>query len=138
MHARQLWLRLALGFLLLAVTLFGIVLATMVPELRRAARQRTAVIAIQQIGGKVLYDWQLNGNAGPVTVRDLIRDYVGDPNLFADVQDVDLSGSRATDDDLGLVEEFHGMRWLLVTNTAITEPALERLARKLPDCRFRR
>ena len=32
MHTRQLWLRLALGFLLLAVTLFGIVLATMVPS----------------------------------------------------------------------------------------------------------
>jgi hypothetical protein len=118
--------------------LVAVVLATMIPELRRAARQRRAVNTIQQIGGKVLYDWQLNGQSGPVTVRDLVREYVGDPNLFAEVQHVDLTGSKATDDDLGLVEEFRGMKWLVVTSTAITEPALERLARKLPGCRFRR
>jgi hypothetical protein len=124
--------------LLLAIVLVAIVLATMAPELRRAARQRRAVDAIQQLGGKVLYDWQLNGTSGPVTIRDFIREGVGDPNVFAEVQHVDLSGTRATDEDLALVEEFRSMQWLVVSNTVVTERRLGQLARKLPNCRFRR
>lgn len=126
--------------------------------IERAHTQRTAVRAIEDLGGSVMYDFELQGQAEPPGPRWL-RALIGD-DYFARVEEVMLWNPATVDADLAPVydlthvkklylhgvdisdtsvpslERMHSLERLSLWNTTISDEAKARLRHKLPDCQI--
>src|SRR5262245_22988051 len=92
---RRRYLRFSVRTLLVIVTVVAVVLAVPV---RRAMRQREAVLAIQKLGGSLIYDYEIT--RGPETMMSAwLRRTLGD-DYFHDVYLADFPDRPIADSDL--------------------------------------
>jgi hypothetical protein len=122
----QLTLRTALVVLTLACVWLGILT-------KRARDQRAAVARIEQLGGRIDYDWEYEyverGQARPNAVRPgwpWLHRAVG-PEYFQEVFFVRLYKSRATDADLRLIGKLRGVRMLSLSSPNVSDAGLHEL-----------
>jgi hypothetical protein len=130
-----------------------------VPLAQRAAGQRAAVRAIEDLGGDITYDFELLGNAEPPGPRWL-RAWIGDDYFrrvtsvaFWDphttdehlrilttlnrVRRVYLDGTQVTDAGLVHLEHLTDLELLSLRSTHVTVETRERLQKRLPSCGIR-
>ena len=131
----------------------------MMPLVQRAGSQRAAVRAIEDLGGSVMYDFEMQGRAeppGPRWLRSLIGDdyfarveivmlwdpSTGDRHLepvreLKHVKKLYLTGTQITDAAVPLLEQMQTLEILSLRDTLVSENAKSRLERKLPRCLIR-
>jgi hypothetical protein len=147
------WFQFSLRTLLIVVTVFAVWCAY---QANRAATQRRALAMVERlcanrrqtsydpmaIGG-IAFDYQLQKN-GKWTVYDplapppapaWLRQLIGE-ELFRRPVNIDLSDTDVTDADLAALEGLSSLRTLRLYRTAVTEKAVGRLQRALPNCRI--
>jgi Leucine Rich repeat len=100
----------------------------------RAARQQSAIAAVEKLGGNVFYDYQCDDHGNPnwgnwdqlpyayVIPRSLVAQWGGD--YFNDVACVNLNGRSITDDDLKQLAPLARILQLSLANTNITDDGL--------------
>jgi hypothetical protein len=100
---------------------------------KRARDQRAAVARIEQLGGRIHYDWEYEyvdrGQVRPNADRPgwpWLHRLVG-PELFQEVFDVRLGKSRVTDADLRLIGKLRGVRMLSLSFTDVSDAGLQEL-----------
>lgn len=104
-------------------------LAVEIKKAREQRReQREAVETIHRLGGEARYNYQLEGRLPPALFRATwLQKLLGD-NFFADVAEVHLSGTQATDAALGHLKG--GLSQLVILSldkTQVTDAGLEHL-----------
>jgi len=126
------WFRFCLLTLLVFAVVLSVPLGWFVMNLRRAARQRAAVEAIEKTGKQVFYDYQWcvdmmlpRSQAKPSTPAWL-RQLLGD-DFFCDVIQVAYPSTTFGDDDLIHVKNFSKLRRLDLNGAAVTDAGLEQL-----------
>ena len=125
--------------LLLLVVAVALPFSWLAVEIQQTKREREAVAGIEELGGRVTYDWQffsmgvpLPPPPGPAWLRSMLGDY-----FFATVRRVSLN---ARFDDAGL-ERLKGLRQLqelAIANSPVTDEGLKKLQQALPNCRIER
>ena len=133
--------RYSLRTLMLVVTVFCVWLGIIS---MRARDQRLAVEAIEELGGKVIYEHQFGGQpvvtksgyiwegAGPSPGPAWLRRIVGDEYFFT-VTTVYLKGSKFTDASLEAIKRLRSFERLTLHETAITDEALVELRQEMPN-----
>jgi hypothetical protein len=125
------WLRFSLRTALLVVTLLCVWLAV---ESTRARRQKRAIATLQQLGGRIGFDYQLDRHheltrkkqpAAPSWLRAAIGD-----DYFRRVVIVNFDeGSDPADDDLAILRDLPDLRELTLMNrTRIADGSLRNLS----------
>jgi hypothetical protein len=125
------WLKFSLRSALLIVTLLCIWLAV---ESTRARRQKQAIATIQQLGGRIAFDYQLDRHrkwtkrkvpAAPQWLTAAIGD-----DYFRHVVLINFDeGSDPTDDDLAILQDLPDLRELTLMNrTKFTDAGLRNLS----------
>jgi hypothetical protein len=125
------WLRFSLRTALIVVTLLCIWLAA---ESSRARRQQNAIATLQQLGGRIGFDYQLErpgkwkSKPNPVG-PEWLRRAIGD-DFFRRVVIVNFDeGSDPADRDLAVLRELPGLLELTLMNrTRITDEGLRNLS----------
>ena len=126
---RRRWLRFGLRTLLVLLTVACVWLAIVFNQCRR---QRRAVEAIEQAGGRVLYKHQLEDEPDPFVPFDddrvpgpkWLRSITGD-DLFRSPQMVEINGSSI--DEQFLTNHLSGVRtarWLAIDSSRATDASL--------------
>jgi len=126
--------RLLLGSAIAIIALlfaFQIVIMVLVGT---AQQQAIIVERVQKLGGDAYYDWQLAGTMGPTTKEDFAREIVSEPALFADVSAIDLRGTEADDEDLRVLRKLPRLEVLYVSDTNISDSAIDEFQHAFPDC----
>ena len=105
------WLKVSLRTLLLAITVLCAWLGFIV---NRANKQKQAVAWVRENGGRVVYDFDLNGPRGPIDDAEpkdpkWLYQWIG-IDYFADVRSVDLSKKEIS--DLAPLAQFTDLRQL--------------------------
>ena len=118
-HPRRRFFRYSLRTLMLAVTVFCIWMAI---ATKQARDQRQAVEAIRELGGMVIYDYQLAGSEKPAR-PEWLGELIGD-DYFARVVFVRFLGTPATDADLVHLEGLRGLQGLSLLGTEVTDAGL--------------
>ena len=118
---RPRWLRFSLRTMLIMVTLLSIGPGWFV---HRGERQRRAVAAVEEMGGKVAYDatalyWVVEEVGG-------LRGWLP-RNYFFNVTMVNLSETRATDASLAHIKKLPHVRYLDLSGTDVTDRGLLQL-----------
>jgi hypothetical protein len=121
------WYQYSLRTLFVVVTLCALACSWFVVKMRQAERQHEAVESIEELGGRVFYDYQHGGAAGatppgPAWLRRLLGD-----DFAANVDQVLLSGNQVEDADLECLEQLTRLQWLWLDNTRVTDAGLEHL-----------
>ena len=116
------WLRYSMRGMLLLVTLSGIWLGVLV---KRANDQRKSVDAVKELGGSILYDFQMTGDSmydydkdAELPGPDLLRDLIG-IDYFADVVGVDLD--KTSTDDLAPLSALGSLKFLSLDGTSVSD-----------------
>ena len=126
---------------------------------QRAVSQRAAVEGIEDLGGSIMYDFELQNMAhppGPQWLRVCIGDdyfmrvttvMLWDPETTDEdleilrslhqVKRVYLDGTQVTDAGLVHLQHFTDLEYLSLRETPVTEEAKERLRKRLPSCWIR-
>ena len=111
-------LRLSMGGLIVLILVIGASLGWMV---RNARIQHDAVVAIQQAGGNVRYNWEFEGGARILNGRPWwpgwLEDLLG-IDCLGHVTRVDFMNRETSDDALRHVGRLRQLEWLQVTNNA--------------------
>lgn len=133
---RRRWFQFTLRGMFVFITLIAVVLGFTVS---RIERQRRAVLAIEELGGRVGYR---DPNVPPGKVESWLRSHI--PQVYFDpVIWVDLSRLGTSDTDLALVTRFESIESLRLGESRVTDAgaihllglsSLERLS--LPKCRL--
>jgi hypothetical protein len=128
---RRRWLQYSLRTLLVATTLLAIACSWLAVKLLQARRQREAVVALEKLGGHVIYHWQLDAQGqwlrNPQRPgRTWLRGLLGD-DLFQSVHTVELDDTQITDAGLALLERLSQLRNVHLGGTPITDVGLEHL-----------
>jgi hypothetical protein len=134
------FLRFSLRGLLLLVLLVSVWLGW---QVNRAHKQRRAIAKIQELGGSVIFDYQViesryhesalhwNPKNEPAAAPWL-RDLVGE-EYFREVIAVDLDETPTRDEDLWILDDLPRVEFLWLGKTQVTDHALERIAYALPE-----
>jgi len=127
------WYQFTLRKLLVFVALLSVPLSWLGVKLRQAEKQRQAVVAIEKLGGKVLYefdyppprgfDWQ---PPGPTWLEKLNVDF------FSDVASVRWQRSDIGDDEIACLKDLPKLKEVGLMNTQVTDAGLEHL-KGLPE-----
>ncbi len=127
-HPRRRFFRYSLRTLLLVVTVFCIWMGITV---KRARDQERAVATIEDVGGSVLYDYQIASPSpfppgpsppGPKWLRDLIGIH-----YFDSVAAVLLVGPGVNDECFAAIKRFTDLEILSLFQTKVTDVGLEHL-----------
>ena len=108
--------------------------------LKEAAQQRAAVDRIEQLGGKVVYDYQLDESGGRIEGAQppgwgVLRALLG-ADLFDTAVEVDLSGTEAGDAALDPLGGLTSLKKLDLRGTKVTDQAVQQLKGDLPGCKI--
>jgi hypothetical protein len=129
-------LRFSLRTLLVLLTVAGIWIAILA---NRARQQRAAVVRIEELGGGVNYDWEFDDEGRPL--RDStppgwpwLRRLIG-PEYFQEVVTVNLTGTSATDADMGLIGKLRHVGTLSLHGTEVSDAGLREL-RYIAELRY--
>ena len=97
---------------------------------KQAAEQKAAVAEIEQLDGKVLYDYQVEGAepSGWGVARKLLG-----ADFFDTVVEVDLSGTEAGDTALEPLKRLTGLKKLDLRGTKVTKQGVADLRAALSD-----
>jgi hypothetical protein len=136
--AKTLPWRVARLLLIVVVVVCIFIVVQLTREVSKATNRLRAVQAASARGAKISYDWQFEDKMGPTEVKDFVREFSGNPALFAQVEHVDLTGSEFSDADLSLLESFDHAKWIIVGDCDVSDSGILALSRKLPQCRIRR
>lgn len=124
-RTRRRWFRFSLRTLLVVVLLLSVPMGWFAVKLRQAEKQRKAVEAICQVGGEVIYDYQLPGRELPIPAW--LRDLIGE-DFFSDVAVVNLStevvGDKMIDDHLKTLPSLEGVG---LFSTRVTDAGIAHL-----------
>ena len=116
----------SLRSLLVATVVVAIPFSWLAVEMK-GGKQRETVEAIQKLGGEARYDYQLEQRLPPALFgATWLQKLLGD-NFFANVAEVHLSGTQATDAALGRLEGLSQLVILSLDNTQVTDAGLEHL-----------
>lgn len=121
---RQRWFQFSLRGLLAGMTaICGLLGALWHFEIAPAERQRSAVYAVRQLGGQVLYGSSPEDSSWPVRQlrRWLPRDY------FDPVGYINLDNTEAADDDVAHLCELRQLRTLYLRGTLVTDTGIAQL-----------
>lgn len=118
------WLQFSLRTFLILVTLLAFWLGYISYHARN---QRAAVARIEQLGGRVKYDWQMGSPTSSAQHNPpgwaWLRRLVGD-EYFQDVVFVNLAETKVSNDDLRLVARLRRTKELFLSNTEISDDGL--------------
>lgn len=118
------WLQISIRTALVLLTVGCVLLAVLVQRVRN---QQLAVERIEQLGGRVRYDWQLRGasrvpNAtppGPAWLRRSLGEH-----YFQNVVGVDLDKSAVSDADMAVIGKLTRVDTLSLNGTGISDAGL--------------
>jgi hypothetical protein len=114
-HRRR-WFQYSLRALLVVVTLCALACSWLGVKLQQAWRQRAAVAVVQELGGRVLYDWLYEAKGNMLRKAQP----PGSPWL-----------RRLLGDDL-----FQSVYYVNLTGTPVTDAGIEKLQAALPNCKI--
>ncbi len=147
------WFQFSLRTLLIVVTVFAVWLAY---RANRMAQQRRALAMVERLCadrrqtsydpiafGGIAYDYQLqtSGNRttydplAPLPTPTWVSQFIREEQFRRPVL-IDLSDTDVTDADLVALEGLSSLQTLRLYRTAVTEKAVKRLQRALPNCRI--
>ncbi len=103
---------------------WGVVLARRLLRLASAAKRRRAIAAIRNVGGRIVYDWQIVSRKPPVPrwLRTLLADAI----LYS-VVEVDFEKTQVTDAGLVHLKALTEIEVLDLTGTQVTDAGLVHL-----------
>ncbi len=119
------WFQFSLRSLFVFTSIVAVAIGLVGTKVVRKRIVQSAVDALRKKGAFISYDYYIGQNAtppGPGWVRRLLGD-----NYFSEVEGVNLSGPRFTDDGLANVREFAHIRFLNLSGTKITDAGLANL-----------
>jgi hypothetical protein len=134
-------LRFSLRGLLLLVLVVSVWLGW---QVHRAHKQRRAIARIQELGGSVHFDYQIDPDPSSALVVDTrkqpwasqwLRDIVGD-EYFRQIVAVNLTRTRVHDDDLWILGDLPYVEHLYIHETQITDAGLSQIARLVPQLKW--
>ena len=124
---RRRWFQYSLRTLFVLLTVLCVWLAVTV---NRARKQREAVAAIEELGGVVYYDFQVDNSRGLLRAKlpgpKWLRELVGD-EYFVSVHFVDLGNTQVTDAQLEHLKGLSNLQALVLDRTQVTDAGLEHL-----------
>lgn len=126
--SRRRWFQFGLQKLLIVVTLVGCGLGWLGYKVREGRQQATAVAAIEKLGGRVFYDYQVDSlghvvpNAKPRGAAWL-RGLLGN-DVFRSVDWVNLASSVINDGEMKHLAGFTKLKVLYLPNTRVTDVGL--------------
>ena len=120
-HTRRHFFRYSLRTLFIVVTVFCVVLGTVV---KQARDQRSAIEVIQEVGGNVTYEHQRTNSAPPGP--EWLRKLMGDEYFFT-VDGVEFGNSKVDDTSLSAIKQFTNLTRLTLADTEITDAGLEHI-----------
>lgn len=128
---RRPWLRFSLRTLLITLTILGVWLGVTV---ERARKQERAASRVRELGGWVLYEFQIDSSTGryfrgpkryqvspfgPSWLRKLLG-----PDLFNKPVSINLGLTDVTDDDLVFLQDMPQLRMVGVDKTRVSDAGL--------------
>jgi hypothetical protein len=149
------WFQYSLGTLLVFVTVSAIPCSWLSVKMRQAERQRAAVVAIEKLGGYVVWDdgaskWpaQLREVLGKdffrrVVAVELGRTEVTNAGLehlkgLSQLQVLSLENTQVTDAGLQHLKGLSQLQQLLLNRTKVTSKGVKKLQQALPNCNIER
>ena len=105
-----------------------------------AGKQQAAVAQIEQLGGKVFYDYQFDESGKRIEGAQpsgwsVLRPLLG-KDFFDTVVEVDLSGTKASDAAIEPLKGLTGLKKLDLRGTKVTKQGAEGLQADLSDCQI--
>jgi hypothetical protein len=119
---RHRWHQYGLRALLVFVLLASVGMSWFATRKRFVKRQREAVRAIRELGGRVECEEE-----GENTLPSWLRALLGDEFFFLKAPVVDLSNTHVTDAELGHLKGVTGLEMLDLSDTRISDTGLEHL-----------
>lgn len=125
-------------FLKMVIVAILVVLLIVWRPMQEAGEQRAAVAEIERLGGKLLYDYQLDESGRPIEGAvpagwSVLRRLLGD-DFFNTVVQVNLSGTEPDEAALESFKGLAGLKKLDLRATRVTQQAVEQLQAALPNC----
>lgn len=124
--------RFSLRTLLIVVTIASAAFGWLGVKVREAERQKEVVAVVQNLGGAVAYNYQIDsvGNWDPNAIAPVpawLRNFFGE-DFFAEVKLVYLCGRPATDESLVQIGKLSRLELLNVSYTQVTDDGMANLA----------
>jgi hypothetical protein len=129
------WYQFSLRTLLIFTALASCGLGWLGFKIQQARRQQTAIAAIEKLGGRIQYDYDVDSQGNNVANAVLpgaawLHALLGD-DFFRTAYGVDLSDGSGmgwiSDDELVHLRTFTELRWLTLVHTQVTDAGLESL-----------
>ena len=147
---RRRWLQFSLRTLFVVVTVFCVWVGI---TAKRARDQKYAVETIQEMGGWVFYEHQIDDRTNMTITRNgrlydrggiparpgpaWLRRIIGD-EYFTTVNLVGMRGPQFNDASLEVVKPLTDLKRLALYDTKITNEGLKKLQEALPNCKITR
>ena len=120
------WFQFRLRTLLIAILVLSLPLSWFAARMDKARRQRTAIIEIESLGGRVIYDWQADLHYWDASQRpdnSWQRRLLGD-DFCDEVHSATLRGPEFSDSHLDLIRGLNGLKWVIVEDARVTGSGL--------------
>jgi hypothetical protein len=124
------WFQFSLRTLLVLVLVASLPCRWLAVKIQQKERERRAVEAIWDLGGWVLYDFEVQGTEalGPSWLRKLLGE-----DFFSDVTYADLIYRKVSDDGLQYLKSLTNLEELDLTNTQCIDDGLQDLVKGLTN-----
>ena len=137
------WYQYSLRSLLLLMLVVSIVMSGiswLTTTMRRARRQREAAVAVEWLGGTVVYDFQLDESGKEIQGAEPpdpigLRRYLGD-DFFVNVVRVNLNSTKVTDAELEQLKGLTQLKVLELGGTKVTDEGVKKLQQAFPNCKI--
>lgn len=123
------WFQFRLRTLLIIVLVLSLPLSWFAWKMEKARRQRTTIIEIESLGGRVIYDWQADLHHWDAMQRP---DHSWQRRLFGDdfcdqAYSATLRGPEFFDSRLDLLKGLDGLKWVIVRDARVMGSGLASL-----------